>query len=182
MTLRNWISKTLIAAFIATGISLSAKPVKAETDFGQVGMFVARMLENHHFSRKEFNDELSKEFLKAYLRFLDFNHQYFTQEDVDGFVEKYATKLDDHVLDKKIDPAEEIYNLYVTRVTERVEKIKKLLDTEKFTFDSDRTVEISRENSDWPANEEAADKFCFNIRLCKSAKPICNDSRLVATN
>ena len=69
----------------------------AETNFGQVAMYVANMLQNHHLSHHEFDDQMSKKVLEGYLNFLDYSHIYFTQQDVDDFRSKYATSLDDHV-------------------------------------------------------------------------------------
>ena len=62
-----------------------------------------------------------------------------------------------------IKPATDIYNLYVERVTNRVEKIKETLNTKEFKFDSDRTVEKRRKDSDWAANEAACDQLWENI-------------------
>lgn len=42
---------------------LSSTPVKAETNYGQVAMHVAYMLQNHHLSHQEFDDEVSKKLL-----------------------------------------------------------------------------------------------------------------------
>ncbi len=126
-------------------------------------MYVANMLQNHHYSRVEFDDEISQALLTHFLEFLDFNHLYFTQADVDGFVEKYATELDDQILTQKITAAEDIYEVYETRVRERVAKIKALIDEKEFTFDSDRTVAISREEAPWPKDEAEADALWVNI-------------------
>jgi carboxyl-terminal processing protease len=102
-----------------------AVPSRAETNFGQVAMHVAYMLQNHHYSHRDFDDEMSKTMLGNFLDMLDFRHQYFTQDDVDGFREKYDTTLDDHLLMRNISPAIEIYDVYKQRVKERVDFVKK---------------------------------------------------------
>ena len=87
----------LAAAFAAVTFS-SPPPAPAATNFGQVAMHVAYMLQNHHYSHAEFDDKVSGELLTNYLNMLDFRHVFFTQEDVYSFKAKYDTTLDDHIL------------------------------------------------------------------------------------
>lgn len=129
----------------------------AETNFGQVAMHVAYMLQNHHYSHKDFDDAVSGKLLDNYLNLLDFKHIFFTQQDVDKFKTAYATTLDDHVLMRNISPAIEIYDVYKQRVAERVAYAKKALEASKFTFDSDRKLEVKRDKLPWPKDKAAAD-------------------------
>jgi carboxyl-terminal processing protease len=135
----------------------------AEMNFGQVAMHVAYMLQNHHYSHRDFDDEMSKTMLGNFLDMLDFRHQYFTQQDVDGFREKYDTTLDDHVLMRNISPAIEIYDIYKQRVKERVDFVKTTLKSKKFTFDSNRTIDLKRDKMPWPKDKAAADKMWLDI-------------------
>ena len=95
---------------------LTPSPTRAETNYGQVAMHVAYMLQNHHYSHQEFDDEISKKLLAGYLDFLDVSHIYFTQEDVDKFKADYETSLDEHILTRNISPALDIYYKYEERV------------------------------------------------------------------
>jgi carboxyl-terminal processing protease len=54
---------------------------------------MAIMLQNSHFARLPFNEELSKRFLDDYLKSLDFQRLYFTQQDVDRFSAEYGERL-----------------------------------------------------------------------------------------
>ncbi len=146
-------------AILATSLSApAAEETEDNTNYGQVAMYVAAMLENRHYSRRDIDDEVSKQLLDAYLGYLDFNRLYFTEGDVAGFKEKYATKLDSYLKeDGDISPALEIYNIYKKRVTSRVGKIKEFLDGREFTFEGDETVERRRKDSPWPKNEADAD-------------------------
>ena len=56
------------------------------------------LLQNFHFSRKEFSDELSTKFLETYLRKVDPNKIFFTQQDVDALKRKYGKELDDYLM------------------------------------------------------------------------------------
>ncbi len=152
------IPSALAPALLAAAF-LASPPLRAETNFGQVAMHVAYMLQNHHYSRQDFDDSVSEQMLNNYLDLLDFRHIYFTQEDVDGFKSKYASTLDDHILMRNVAPAQEIYDVYIQRVKERVDFAHKTLEQVKFTFDSDATVEIKRDKAPWPANLHESDKL-----------------------
>lgn len=150
-------------AAAAAAFALSTPPAHAETNFGQVAMHVAYMLQNHHYSKQDFDDKVSSTMLHNYLNMLDFKHIFFTQKDVDDFQDKYNTTLDDHVLMRNISPAIEIYDIYKERVKERVDFLKKALDTNKFTFDSKRTIEIKRDKAPWPKDKGEQDKLWLDI-------------------
>jgi carboxyl-terminal processing protease len=152
----------LAAAFAAVTFS-SPSPAPAATNFGQVAMHVAYMLQNHHYSHAEFDDKVSGELLTNYLNMLDFRHVFFTQEDVDSFKAKYDTTLDDHILMRNISPALEIYDVYSQRVRDRVDFVRRTLASTEFKFESDHTVEINRDKAPWPTNIEASDKLWMDI-------------------
>lgn len=153
---------SLLAASLAA-FSFVAAQAPAETNFGQVAMHVAYMLQSQHYSHRDFDDELSGKLLQNYLNLLDFKHVFFTQEDVDGFKSKYDTTLDDHVLMRNVTPAIEIYDIYKQRVQERVAFTKKTLETHTFTFDSKRSVELKRDKAPYPKNVAEQDKLWLDI-------------------
>ncbi len=152
---------SLVAATLAA--ITPALPLRAETNFGQVAMHVAYMLQSQHYSHRDFDDELSAKLLQNYLNLLDFRHIFFTQEDVDTLKSKYDTTLDDHVLMRNISPAIEIYDIYKQRVQERLAFVKKSLADHKFTFDSKRTVELKRDKAPYPKNIAEQDKLWLDI-------------------
>jgi|UniRef100_UPI00378454BB carboxyl-terminal processing protease len=150
-------------AAAATALALLTPSAQAETNFGQVAMHVAYMLQNHHYSKQDFDDKVSGTMLHNYLNMLDFKHIFFTQKDVDEFKDKYETTLDDHVLMRNISPALEIYDIYKERVKDRVEFLKKAIESEKFTFDSKRSIEIKRDKAPWPKDKAEQDKLWLDI-------------------
>ncbi len=150
-------------AAAASALALLLPSAQAETNFGQVAMHVAYMLQNHHYSKQDFDDKVSGEMLHNYLNMLDFKHIFFTEQDVAGFKDKYETTLDDHVLMRNISPAIEIYDIYKERVKERVDFLNKALDTNKFTFDSKRTIQIKRDKAPWPKDKAEQDKLWLDI-------------------
>ena len=144
--------------FASTSTSLLSAP-----NYGTIAQYVANLIQNNHYSRTDFEDEVSEKFLESYLKFLDSNKLYFNKQDIDSFNKKYKTTLDDYIFEGSIQPATDIYNLYFERVTKRVEKIKATLDSKEFKFDSDRTVEKRRKDSDWANDEKACDQLWENI-------------------
>ncbi len=160
MTLRNL--PLLASALMVLGCATTT-PARAETDFGQVAIYVAHMLENQHYSHKEFDNDMSAKVLENYLTYLDSRHTFFTQQDVDKFRTDFSTTLDDHVMLRDISPATTIYDVYKTRVKERVDYVKKLLADAKFTFDSNRTVDLKREKLPWPKDKAAADVLWHDL-------------------
>lgn len=147
-------------AVVATGLSLlaGASCSTAETDYREVANAVVQALQNQHFSRHDFDDSYSKRTLEHYLNFLDGQHQFFLQPEVDQFRREYETQLNDLIMiDGDVSVAVKIYNRYLQRVQERIAKVQELLKTRNFDYSVDETVDISRKKLPWPATEAEAD-------------------------
>ena len=158
-------NRNVIGAFLSTiiaGITLQASVIAAP-NYGTIAQYVANLVQNNHYSRTDFEDDVSEKLLKSFINFLDTSKLYFTQEDIDSFERKYKTSLDDYIFEGNIKPATDIYSLYVKRVEERVKKIENLLKTGDFKFESDRTVEKRRKDSKWAADMAAADALWKNV-------------------
>ncbi len=142
----------LVALLVPTSFAAN------EPDAGQISISVGRLLEQGHYSKRKLDDEMSRQLLKNYLDNLDYNHLFFTQQDVDAFSRKYGTALDDDILLGNPNPAYDIYDLYKKRVEARVAKVKELLKLD-FAFNGSRTIELDRRKSPWPKDEAEADQL-----------------------
>jgi carboxyl-terminal processing protease len=131
---------------------------RSSVEPGQVAISVARWLEQGHYTREKLDEKMSARFLQTYLTTLDYNKLYFTQKDVEEFESRYASTLGDSVLRGDLAPAREIFTRFKLRVEDRVAKNKKLTQ-KKYSFESNRTVEINRQNVPWPKNQEEADRI-----------------------
>lgn len=131
--------------------------------YGDLALRVVGMLEEEHFLRAPFNDEMSERSLKAYLESLDYSRIYFTKEDIDGFNAKYLHAIDDQVRGGAIPAAFEIFAVYKERIRNRVEFAKGLAVPDTFRYDSDRVVEISRKNSPWASAGDQHDQLWRNL-------------------
>jgi len=149
---------TAIVAAASIAFSMGATAQRA--DFNEVGRQMAIMLQNSHFARLPFNEELSRRFLDNYLRNLDSQRLYFTQEDVDRFVADYGVRLHTMLLQaNSIPAATEIYRLFERRVEERVADAERMLRENDFEFTRDEEVMLSRRNASWPRDMREADEY-----------------------
>ena len=146
---------------VFAGLIPAPLAARSSVDPGQVAISVARWLEQGHYTREKLNDKMSGRFLQTYLTTLDYNKLYFTQQDIVEFESKYSTTLGDSVLRGDLGPAREIFARFRQRVEDRVAKNKKLAQ-KKYAFDSNRTVEINRQDAPWPKNQEEADRMWQN--------------------
>lgn len=150
---------TLLAAITCLAPDVS----QSQTQHGDIALRVVNMLEEEHYLREPFNDKMSKRTLDAYLEMLDYSRIYFTKEDVDKFYAEHGEYIDDHVRKEGIPAAYDIYGIYKERVRNRVEMAKTLAKEGKFTYDSDRTIEISRKSEEWATAGEAHDQLWRNL-------------------
>ncbi len=153
-------------ASVVVSIALSCTACAQQADFNEVGRQMAIMLQNSHFARLPFNGELSQRFLDDYLKDLDFQRLYFTQEDVDGFNAKYGDQLHTSLLHgESMSAATEIYRIFEKRVEERVALTEKLLKGADFDFTANESIMLSRKNAVWPKDEkEASDLWRRQIK------------------
>ena len=139
--------------------ALSNSACAQQADFNEVGKQMAIMLQNSHFARLPYNAELSRKFFEDYLKELDSQKLYFTQQDVDGFSEKYGDKLHTLLLQgNSVAPAAEIYDVFKQRVAARAGDAQALLKGD-FDFTADETMTISRKEANWPKDEAEAKKI-----------------------
>jgi len=116
-----------------------------------------------HYSPKELDDAYSSRVFDAYIKVLDPNKAYFTQEDMDGF-EKYRTKLDDLIKKRDVEVAFDIFKLYRQRLDERTEHILELIDSD-FDFTKDESINIDRDSYTWAADtKEIESKWAQRIK------------------
>ncbi len=159
----SWFRKAASAVVCA---AFSCSAMAQQADFNEVGRQMAIMLQNSHFARIPFNEELSRRFLGDYLKDLDFQRLYFTQQDVDKFTADYGDRLHTLLLQgNSLSAATEIYRVFEKRVEARVAQTGKLLNGTDFDFSVNESVMMSRKNAPWPKNEnEAADLWRLQIK------------------
>ena len=134
-------------------------------DFNLVAREMSRILQNGHYARLDFDDDLSQRIFDDFIGDLDPSRLYFEQADIDELGEKYATELDDLLLDKEgMGAAQEIYERYRKRVTARSEMVQSLLDGHEFSFEKDEFLPRDREEAAWPKDADDA-KNLWRLQL-----------------
>jgi len=122
------------------------------------------MLQNRHYEHMDFDAKLSARFFDTYIEAIDVGRLYFTQADIDGLKKKYRDQLHIRLLKKESMPvAKEVYEIYRTRVKERIAFANKLIDEANFDFKSDKFVHRSRKELGWPKDKTESDVLWANL-------------------
>ena len=112
-----------------------------------IGEMVATFIQKSHYNDVTIDDDLSSKVLDFYLENLDRNRMYFLADDI-AFFERYRHSLDDVVKSKPLDPVYEIYEVYQTRVRERLNFALQQLDHEP-DFSTDLEFQFDRTEAPW---------------------------------
>lgn len=165
---------------ICTALIFSAflSSCSAKTNFDNVAREMVIILQNGHYAKLSFDDKMSERILDDYIDFLDPQHLYFTQPQVEAIRESYATELDNVVFKAgAMKPAKEIFNLFLDQVEKRVDYSLSLLDKKSFTFDSNAEILLDREDAKWPSDEKAAqDLWALHIEEAVLAEVLRRES------
>ena len=121
-------------------------------------ILVQKLLQDHHFSGKPLTDQKAREWIRAYMEALDYNHAFFLQSDLQAYQDTYGPHLAKLTQRGDISPAYEIFAGFNDRVRERLDWIKRRL-TLPFDFSSEQTYEIDRTRVEWPGDLSAADEL-----------------------
>jgi carboxyl-terminal processing protease len=120
---------------------------------GKIAFVTATLLQQTHFSKQPFDATVSSKFLDHYLEALDPQHLHFLQSDLAEF-ERYRTKLGEMTISQRraadTRPACEIFDRFIQRFQERVAYVDELLKNEKFSFDTDENISLSRKEQPYP--------------------------------
>jgi carboxyl-terminal processing protease len=120
---------------------------------GKIAFVTATLLQQTHFSKQPFDATVSSKFLDHYLESLDPQHLHFLQSDLAEF-ERYRTKLGEMTISQRraadTRPACEIFDRFIQRFQQRVAYVDELLKDEKFNFDTDEKISLSRKEQPYP--------------------------------
>ena len=149
----------LSAAFAETNAPVALHELKPGPDDARIAFVAAKLLEQGHYSRQPFNDDISSKMLDLYLKLLDPQNIHFLQTDLDKF-EPYRTKLDDLILRRGDTwPAYEIFTTFRERLEQRTAYADELLTKQKFDFTKDERIQVNRKDEPAPSDLAAAKKL-----------------------
>ncbi len=112
---------------------------------------VTTVLTRYHYNRVPLNDSLSALIFNKFINQLDGGKNYFLKSDIDEF-SKYKFDLDDFLANSNINFFFDVFNVYLKRVSQRMDYINKLLEKE-FDYSTDEYFIIKRDSVDWPKDE-----------------------------
>jgi len=122
-----------------------------------IGELVAQFIQKSHYNHVSIDDELSSKVLDFYIKNLDRNRMYLLASDIEYF-ERYRYQLDDIVKSKPLDPVYEMFEVYQTRVRERLDFALAQLETEA-DFSTDLDFQFDRTDEPWAADTLVLDEI-----------------------
>jgi carboxyl-terminal processing protease len=123
----------------------------------KIGQLVTEFIQKSHYRHAAVDDELSSQVLDRYIKSLDSNRMYLLASDIEAF-EQYRYLLDDMVRSEPLNPVFDMFDLYRTRVRERLTFALKQLETEP-DFTVDESYEFDREELPWAETSEELDEI-----------------------
>ncbi len=136
---------------------LNVKPLAPTARLTSLDQTIATLLAQHHYRQSKLDDRLSSLILTTYLDDLDFSRSYFLASDIANF-EKYRTTLDDALKSANLQPAYDIFNLYLRRLVDRTARIQALLK-QNIRFDIDETLIVDRKDAPWAQTPAELDEL-----------------------
>jgi len=122
-----------------------------------IGELVAQFIQKSHYNEVDVDDALSSKVLDFYIENLDRNRMYFLASDIEYF-ERYRYQLDDIVKSKPLDPVYEMYEVYQTRMRERLNFALTQLDVE-LDFTTNEAYQFDRTEAPWAAEPNELDNI-----------------------
>jgi len=130
----------------------------------KVPILVAQALQKYHFERQPLDEDKAREWIKAYMEALDYNHLIFLASDYNEFLAEYPPKLPQMTMQRgDISPAFEIFKRFRDRLQARIEWVKANL-AKPITFTDNDFFERDRTKAAWPATMEEADNL-WHLRI-----------------
>jgi len=142
----------------ATGLAVEQdKALFPEQRHENIGVLVTQFIQKSHYMHIAVDDELSSRVMDGFIESLDRNRMYLTAGDIEYF-NQYRHELDDMVRSKPMDPVYEMFELYQTRVRERLNFALTQLDTEP-DYQTGATYQFDRSESPWASSVDELDEI-----------------------
>lgn len=123
----------------------------------KIGELVTQFIQNSHYMHIAVDDDLSSQVMDMYIESLDRNRMYLLASDV-AYFDNYRYQLDDIVKSKPLDPVFEVFEVYQTRVRERLTFALSQLENEP-DYTTEDEYEFDRSESPWAANSAELDEI-----------------------
>ncbi len=135
-------------ASVQDSLQLKPKPV-----YGKEARVVSYILDNNHYRKIRLNDSLSAVILNKYIKELDNSKTYFLASDIKSF-DRYKLVIDDLIRNENVNPAYDIYNVFLKRYKERMDYVMNYLIKQEFDYTVDEYYETDRDKEPWASSAE----------------------------
>ena len=149
----------LVPALASSSAGSSEHILAPDSRHEKVGELVTQFVQKSHYNHLAVDDELSSRVLDRYIEALDRNRVYLLDSDV-RFFEQDRYELDDLVSSRNnsLDPVFEMFDLYRTRVRDRLTHALVLLETEP-DFGVDEAYQFDRSETPWAKSDDELDEI-----------------------
>ena len=150
----------LSASFIFGSFTLPSAAAIEYTDIQRETVVeLVEQLEERHYSKQAYTDELSSQHLDAYIDSLDGSKMFLTAADIKEF-QQYRTVMDDQLPEGNLDAGFAIFNRFQERLRTRLESINENLPEiiAAMDFTVDEYYELDTDNRDWAAAQPELDE------------------------
>lgn len=150
-SLATTILLTVMTVFVATTI-YAQQHAKAQDENETTARIVSAIVLRYHINQGDIDDAISKKMFHGFIKQLDPRKLYFTQADINKF-KNLETQLDDQIKKGDLSFSKDIFELYQTRVNQRVALAKKLIG-HKFDYTKNDSLVIDAATRSWAASEK----------------------------
>jgi carboxyl-terminal processing protease len=152
-------------AFATVAFLGAQAPQLSDKEVNQItARLVALIVENSHIAKPKIDDEISKRWVRNYLKALDPQKIYFLKADVEGFL-KQETELDDKIKDGDIEFAKSVFDGFLKRAEEAQPWIQDFI-AKDMDFSVDESIPDNPDKVDYPATDDVRkDRWRKRIKL-----------------
>ena len=108
-------------------------------------------LKKDHYIKKFVGEDFNENYIRALIEKLDENKFFFTQPEIDSFIEKSSSYSES---DFDIDEAYVIINLYFKKLVNFTEYQIRAIEENSFDFDKEEFMDIYYEDNEWAKTSE----------------------------
>jgi carboxyl-terminal processing protease len=151
-------SYIIFAALVAaSNLVFAADEVKPQSYYGKIARRFGDVLPRYHVLQHPLDNEISQRAWTNLVTFYDFDHSVFLKSDLDKLAAREKT-LDDEIHAGDVSFGYDVYNLFVTRLRERMFFATNLLAKGEWDFSTNEMYRIRRKDAAWPETVEEANE------------------------
>src|SRR4051795_2671697 len=102
--------------------AVQGEPTARKGEDRQITTIITRLMSTEHLTRHSLDNEISNRWMTNYLKMLDPRKVFFSQADVDSFME-YRDQLDDMALKGDTSFAYQVFHRFLERINDRVKLV-----------------------------------------------------------